>query len=198
MDSDVVVERIEEGLLARWRHAMQTCRSILNRSLSSRSRYDTGSSKKENKDSFRTCHGSSVGYRSGRHASRFRNRIAGVKIDVLLRDLAAVVTGLRTGVLLSHLHQESEAICHCIRVMCDAISQKRSLIDHEEEQVVVGTTGRGEKQGDQTQHTDILILRSLVDEGSLLVVSLTALETYSVSQRIFNIYLLYINQRQCV
>lgn len=155
---------------------MQTCRSILNRSLGSRSRYDTGSSKKENKDSFRICHGSSVGYRGGRHASRFRNRIAGVKIDVLLRDLAAVVTGLRTGVLLSHLHQESEAIYHCIRVMCDAISQKRCPIDHDQEQVVVGTTGRGEKEGDQTQHTDILLLTSLVDEGSLLVVSLTALK----------------------
>lgn len=155
---------------------MQTCRSILNRSLVSRSRYDTGSSKKvENKDSFKTCHGSSVGYRGKKHASRFRNRIAGV-IDVLLRDLAAVVTGLRTGVLLSHLHQDSEAICHCIRVMCDAISQKRSLIGQEQEQVVVGTTGRGEKEGKKLQHTHILLLRSLVDEGSLLVVSLTALK----------------------
>ena len=175
-DMDSHVERRgegdeEKGGVARWRHAMQTCRSILNRSL--RSRYDTSSSR-HRKNNAITCRGNaSVGCRGGRHVGSFRNRIV---IEVLLRDLAAVVTGLRTGVLLSHLHQESESfecdIYHCVRVMCDAICPQRVI---DQEQQVDGTT-RGEEEEEDQKQQHILLLTSLVDEGSLLVVSLAALK----------------------
>ena len=165
----------EEGTARRWRDAMQTCRSILTTNEALRSKF--GIRNKKN--------GKNNVLKYGGNVSNARKRV----VQELLRDLAAVVTGLRTGVLLSHIHDEAFgcAIQHCIQVMWDAMQQQEAEEEEAEKKKkqVQGTPppppqpqqqlgGNMCKTKDQ-EHI-ILLLTSLVDEGSLLVVSLTALK----------------------